>query len=168
MVLYSCFSSHVFSLTNGTTELFTLSSDSNTNTLIVQYLLMNEQHQTRAIKNVSLSNHGFHHIAVAVHDVQLTVTVDGLFKLRQTLLYPVDVRAENIFIGTLNDAENPTLQGIVISGYLMSLFVLTYIVLCVCTCVCVYSVCVRMCVYVCVCVCVCVLCVCVRMCVCVG
>ena len=106
-----CFSSHLFSLTNGTTELFTLSSDSNTNILVVQYLLMNEQHQSSGIEDVFLSNHAFHHIAVAVHGVQLTVAVDGVFRLRQPLLYPVDVRAENIFIGTLNDGENPTLQG---------------------------------------------------------
>ena len=90
-----------------------LSSNSNTNTLVVQYLLMNEQHQSSEIKNVFLSDHAFHHIAVAVHGAQLTVAVDGLFKFRQLLLYPVDVRAENIFIGTLNDGENPTLQGIV-------------------------------------------------------
>ena len=88
---------------------------------------MNEQHQTREIENVFLSNNAFHHIAVAVHGAQLTVAVDGLFRLRQPLLYPVDVRAENIFIGTLNDGENPTLQGIVNSVHFMIVFVCIYI-----------------------------------------
>lgn len=143
-MMYVCnykflFSRHLFSLTNGTTELFTLSSNSSANVLVVQYLLMNEQQQTREIENVSLSDHAFHHIAVAVHGIQLTVAVDGLFKLRQSLAYPVDVRAENIFIGTLNDGENPTLQGIVNSA-------------CVCVCVC----CVRACMCACVCACMCI------------
>ena len=137
----------MFSLTNGTTELFTLSSNSISNILVVQYLLMNEQHQTREIENVFLSNNAFHHIAVAVHGTQLTVAVDGLFRLRQLLLYPVDVRAENIFIGTLNDGENPTLQGIVNNVHFMIVFVRIYIRVyivcehCVCVCVCVPCMC---------------------------
>ena len=108
------FSSHLFSLTNGTAELFTASSNSSTNTLVFQYLLVNgtdEQHQTSEIENVFLSNNAFHHIAIAVHGVQLTVAVDGVFRLRRALVYPVAVRAENIFIGVSNDGENPTLQG---------------------------------------------------------
>ena len=107
--------SHLFSLTNGTTELFTASSNSITNTLIVQYLMMNgndELQQVREIKNVFLSNNDFHHIAIAVYNVQLTVIVDGVFRLRQVLSFPVVVEAEDIFIGTLNDGENPTLQGV--------------------------------------------------------
>lgn len=112
------FSSHLFSLTNGTTELFTVSSNSNTNTLILEYVLVNgsiELLEDSVIRNVFLSNNDFHHIAVAVHGVQLTVTVDGVFKLRRALAFPVAVRMENIFIGVLNHGENPTLQGIVVT-----------------------------------------------------
>ena len=79
-----------------------------------------ELQQVREIKNVFLSNNDFHHIAIAVYNVQLTVIVDGVFRLRQVLSFPVVVEAEDIFIGTLNDGENPTLQGV-----------------CVCVCVCV-------------------------------
>ena len=108
-------SSHLFSLTNGTTELFTVTSNSNDNTLVLQYLLINgtdERPQITEIQNVAISNHIFHHIAIAVHGVQLTVTVDEVFRLRRTLPFHVVVRAENIFIGTLNDGETANLQGI--------------------------------------------------------
>lgn len=102
----------MFSLSNGTTELFALSSDSRINTLIVKYLPTNGfSHQTRMIKNVLLSNNKFHHIAVAVHGAQLTVTVDGTFRLQEVLNSSIVVRTESIFIGALNDAEDPTLQG---------------------------------------------------------
>ena len=103
----------MFSLTNGTTELFTISSDSNSNTLIVQHVLTNgstELQQARMIEDVFLSNNDFHHIAVAMHGAQLTVTVDGTIKLQEELAFPV-INSENIFIGVLNDGENPTLQG---------------------------------------------------------
>lgn len=63
------------------------------------------------IENVFLANSDFHHIAVAVHGVQLTVMVNGIFRLREALDFSVDVRTENIFIGVLNDGEDPTLQG---------------------------------------------------------
>ena len=107
----------MFSLTNGTTELFIVSSDSNSNTLLVQLVLVNgstEMQQNRVIDNVSLSNNEFHHIAVAVYDVQLTVTVNGVIKLQENLAFPV-VNSESIVIGALNDGENRTLQGTILN-----------------------------------------------------
>jgi len=86
----------------------------------------NELQQTRAIQNVFLSNNDFHHIAVAVHDVQLTVVVDGVFRLQQVLIFPVVIRIENIFIGVLNDGETPTLQGTVYT-YTLSIYVCVYV-----------------------------------------
>ena len=94
-----------------------ISSDSNSNTLLVQLLLVNgstEMQQNRLIDNVSLSNNEFHHIAVAVYDVQLTVTVNGVIKLQENLAFPV-VNSESIVIGALNDGENRTLQGTILN-----------------------------------------------------
>ena len=107
----------MFSLTNGTTELFIVSSDSNSSTLLVQLVLVNgstEMQQNRVIDNVSLSNNEFHHIAVAVYDVQLTVTVNGVIKLQENLAFPV-VNSESIVIGALNDGENRNLQGTILN-----------------------------------------------------
>ena len=94
-----------------------VSSDSNSNTLLVQLVLVNgstEMQQNRVIDNVSLSNNEFHHIAVAVYDVQLTVTVNGAVKLHENLAFPV-VNSESIVIGALNDGENQTLQGTILN-----------------------------------------------------
>ena len=94
-----------------------VSSDSNSNTLLVQLVLVNgstEMQQNRVIDNVSLSNNEFHHIAVAVYDVQLTVTVNGVIKLQENLAFPV-VNSESIVIGALNDGKNQTLQGTILN-----------------------------------------------------
>ena len=149
----------MFSLTNGTTELFAVTSNSNDNTLVLQYLLMNgtdERLQTTEIENVDFSNHDFCHIAMAVHGVQLTVIVDRVFRLRQALPFRVAVRAENIFIGTLNDGETANFQGIAYSytSFVYAcIYVRMYMHLCTCACTYVY-VCMHA--YKCVCICACV------------
>ena len=154
-------SSHLFSLTNGTTELFTVTSNSNDNTLVLQYLLMNgtdERLQTTVIENIDFTNHDFHHIAMAVHGVQLTVIVDRVFRLHRALPFRVAVRAENIFIGTLNDGETADFQGIAYSYtsfVYVCMYICMYVYAFVCMCmyirVCAYA-CLQVCMHLCMCV----------------
>ena len=93
--------------------MFTISSDSTTNTLVVQYSLISSDNlqQTATINNISLSDGGFHHIGVAVHDIWLSVIIDGVIKLRRELASSAATEADNIYVGTLNQDEQPTLQG---------------------------------------------------------
>lgn len=107
--------SYLFSLTNGSDDLFTVSSDSTTNTFIIQYSLIRSNgqllQQTATISNVLLGDDRFHHIAVAVHDTWLTVILDGVVRLRRELTSSVATEADNIYVGTLNELEQPTFEG---------------------------------------------------------
>ena len=102
-------------MTNGTNEFFTISSDSTTSTLTIQYILISRGNQflqqTTTISDVPLGDGGFHHIAVAMYNTWLTVIVDGEFKLRREFTYPVATEADNIYAGTLNEDQQPTFQG---------------------------------------------------------
>jgi len=102
-------------MTNGTNELFTILSDSTTNILTIQYLLISSDNQflqqTTTISDVPLGDGGFHHIAVAVYNTWLTVIVDGEFRLRREFTYPDATEADNIYVGTLNEDQQPTFQG---------------------------------------------------------
>jgi len=107
-------------MTNGTNELFAISSDSTTNTLIVQYSLISSDNQllqqTVIISDVPLSDGGFHHIAVAMYNTWLTVIVDSEFKLRRELTSSDITEAGIIFVGTLNEDQQPTFQGAVFAN----------------------------------------------------